>query len=86
MTGPSVRKLIATKMASQMVGPNGHIGTAIDAIMKPGNLAAHGKIASDFVVAAIAAVKSAPNNPYGDNDEAIAAEILRRIDGKKKIV
>ena len=32
--------------------------------------------------AAIQLVKSAPDNPYGDDDEAIAGELLRRIEEK----
>jgi hypothetical protein len=32
---------------------------------------------------AIAVVKTAPDNPFGD-DEAIAGEILRRVDEKKQ--
>jgi lysozyme family protein len=40
--------------------------------------------ASKWVQEAIDAVKSAPDNPYGDNDEAIAEAILAKLDEKRR--
>jgi tRNA G18 (ribose-2'-O)-methylase SpoU len=83
--GPNVKKLIAHKMSLIMISPgcgNG-LATAIEALTKPGNLGAVAREATTWVEAAIAAVKAAPDNPYGD-DEAIASEILHQIELRKK--
>lgn len=79
MQGPNVRKLIAHKMSLLMVPAGGGLATALQALTKPGNLAAVAKEATAWVEAAIAVVKTAPDNPYGEDDEAIAGAILKGI-------
>jgi hypothetical protein len=39
--------------------------------------------ATAWVEQALAAVKSARDNPYGDDDEAIAGEILRQVEARQ---
>jgi hypothetical protein len=39
--------------------------------------------AEAWVEQALAAVKAAPGNPYGNDDEAIAGEILSQIEARK---
>ncbi len=85
MQGPNVRKLIVTKMSLIMVPPgSGTIYTALEAMVKPGNIGDVARQATEWVEAAIAAVKMAHGNPYGDDDEAIAGEILRQVEKRKK--
>lgn len=50
-----------------------------DVIEKSNDLGDIARVATEWVEAEIGAVKSAPNNPYGEDDEAIAGEILRRL-------
>ncbi len=83
MQGPNVKKLIVHKMSLLMVPPGGNLGTAIDALRKPGNVVAVAREATAWVEAAIAAVKAAPGSTWTD-DEAIAGEILRQVELKKK--
>jgi hypothetical protein len=89
MQGPNVKKLIAHKMSLIMVPPgcgdgkHAAAGVAIAALMAPGNIGKVAREATAWVEAAIAAVKSAPDNPYTD-DEAIAGEILRQIELRMK--
>jgi hypothetical protein len=67
--GPNVRKLIVHKMSLLMIPP-GSKEPARDA--------------TAWVEQAIAVVKTAPDNPYGDDDEAIAGAILEGIEAKKR--
>lgn len=84
--GPNVKKLIAHKMSLLMVPPgcgNG-LQTALAALTKPGNVVAVAKEATMWVNEAIAVMKTAPDSPYGDDDEAIAGAILAKIEEKLK--
>lgn len=78
--GPNVRKLIVHKMALLMIPPGtpNAFQAGITALSTPGSIAAKAKEAAAWVEQAIAVVKTAPDNPYHD-DEAIAAEILQRV-------
>lgn len=84
--GPNVKKLIAHKMALDMIPvgtpPGEGLATGIAAIAKPGNVAAVCRAATEWVAGAIAIVKMAPDNPFKD-DEEIAGEILRQIEERK---
>lgn len=76
--GPNVKKLIVHKMTLDMVPTGAGIG---DVIEKFGDLAGYARRATEWVEVALRAVKAAPDNPYGEDDEAIAAEILRKLGG-----
>ena len=80
--GPNVKKLIVHKMSLIMGPPGGGAGAVVANLVRPGNLAAVAREATEWVESAIATVKSAPDNPYA-TDEEIAGEILRQIDAKK---
>jgi hypothetical protein len=81
--GPNVRKLIIHKMSLIMVPDGGGIYSAIEAMATPGRIGEVAREATQWAEAVLALVRTAPDNPYGD-DEAIAGEILRRIEEKKK--
>jgi hypothetical protein len=84
--GPNVRSLIVRKMSLLMipVGSKEPLETGIRALMEPGRIGAVAREATDWVMAAIAVVKTAPDNPYGDDDEAIAGRILADIEERKR--
>ena len=73
--GPNVRKLIVRKMTMLMVPDGSGIG---DVVQKFNDIGRYAREATEWVEAAISAVKAAPGNRHGDDDEAIAGEILRR--------
>lgn len=81
--GPNVRKLICHRMSSIIVPPNGGPKDVFEAITTPNRLTQVARESTEWVEQVFAAVKSAPNNPFGDDDEAIAGEILRRIEERK---
>jgi len=81
--GPNVKRLITQRMAQVMIPPGGGFLTGLEALAKPGNIGKVAREATDWVNKAISLVKEAPNNPYGDDDEVIAGEILRQIELKR---
>jgi len=85
--GPNVKKLIARKMSSLAI-PVGSgkesFAKGLDVITSREKFLSIASQASDFVRRAIAELKTAPDNPYGDDDEAIAGEILKRIEEVEK--
>jgi hypothetical protein len=84
--GPNVRKLIVTRM-SVLIVPAGSgkksFSVAVEALRKEGNLLRICREATAWVEEALAVVKSAPDNPHGNDDEAIAAAILQKIEETK---
>ena len=83
--GPNVKKLIAAKMAADAIPKGGNFQSGVEYLMSP-DLATKAQAAAEWVRDAIQAVKSAPDNPFGDDDEAIAGEMLRlaeqRMEGR----
>jgi len=79
--GPQVKQLIFARMSVLAIPEqtDNPLRAGFDAIMTPGRLAHYAREATAWVEAALALVKSRPDNPYGDDDEAIAARILSTI-------
>ncbi len=86
MKGPNVRKLIAHKMSLLMAPPgtDNQLGQALKFLIEPGKIVAVAREATQWVEAAIAVVRSAPDNPY-TTDEEIAGAILEKIEKQKTI-
>ena len=87
--GPNVKNLIFRKMSLIMIPPGCDDGKGaaflkgVEGLTKTGVLISAAKQAGVWVHDAIAAVKNAPGgDAYGD-DEAIAGEILKRIEERK---
>jgi hypothetical protein len=85
--GPNVKRLIAHKMSLLLIPPGSGknaLGVGLAGLAKPGNLVAVAREATAWVEEALAVVKTAPDNPYGEDDEAIAGAILEGIEARKK--
>ena len=78
------RKLIAHKMAIDIVPSNtgNAYGACLSALSKPGNLAQMYRDADSWVTQAIAMVKTAPDNPFVD-DDAIIKHLLDAVEKRK---
>jgi hypothetical protein len=81
--GPNVKQLISHKMSLDAVPPGGGFADAVALLLDREKLLASNRAAIDWVKAALAAIKAAPDNTFGEDDEAIAGELLRRIDERK---
>ena len=79
--GPNVKRLISMRMAMLAIpaGTKDPLMAGIHTILDQQKWRLVVKSAVQWVQEAIAAVRSAPDNSYGD-DETIAGEILRRIE------
>lgn len=77
--GPNVKKLIAHKMSIDAIPNGGGLGDGLKFLMDKQRIIAGAKAATEWVNQAISVVKTAPDNPWGDDDEAIAGEILRQV-------
>ncbi len=83
LLGPNAKRLVAHKMALDAVPNGGGMLDALTFLLTPGCLASSARDAAAWVCAALDAVKSAPDNAFGDDDEAIAGELLRRLSAPK---
>jgi hypothetical protein len=85
--GPNVRRLIVRKMALLAI-PVGSgkesFSLGLDVITNREKFSSIAAQASDWVRRAIKTMKTAPDNPYGDDDEAIAGAILEGIEQREK--
>lgn len=79
--GPNTKKLLAHLIALEAIPPSGGLASGIEFLANPKQGIER---AAANLEAALAAVKSAPDNPYGDDDEAIAAAILDALEAKRK--
>lgn len=77
--GPNVTKLITRFIAREAVPPGGGLASAVDffnnAELRKNVL----ESAEAKAIRAIQVIKSAPDNPFGDDDERIASELLSQI-------
>lgn len=80
--GPNVRRLIVERMSYLMVPPGGELADALGAMIRLGGIEDFARRATEEIEACIASVRSAPDNPYRD-DEEIAAAILKGIEEKR---
>src|ERR1041384_6431851 len=83
--GPNMRRFVTYKMAL-LATPPGTKDPLAAGIVSILNIAESGKHWREAVVwccAAVDAVKSAPDNPHGDDDEAIAGVILAGIKARQ---
>ncbi len=79
MQGPYVKKLIVRRMAQLMVPDSGGFADAMHELAAPGNIGKRNREATAWVEVALEAVRTAPDNPYED-DEAIAKAVLEAIE------
>jgi hypothetical protein len=79
--GPNVRRLIAIKMAQDAIPSGGGFADGLKYLTSPG-LGQKAQAAAEWAEDAIRTVKSAPDNPWGDDDEAIARELVNRVEAK----
>ena len=77
--GPNFKRLVCMKASQIIIPKNCKIADAINSIIAPGRLQDATRVAYEWVRFAIDAVKKAPANPFGNDEEAIAGEILKRV-------
>ena len=78
--GPNVKKLLAHFIALEAVPRGGGFADGWNFLADNDRRRRGMARAMSNLEAALTALKSAPDNPYGDDDEAIAAAILERVE------
>lgn len=81
--GPNLKRLMAHKMAIDAVPPGGGLFSALDVLMSPKKMQESAQSALEWSILAVNAVRCAVDNPYGDDEEVIAGEILSKIEERK---
>lgn len=84
--GPNVRKLICHKIAVIAIpaGTKHGLADGVNFLRDRDRIANAAREATGWVNEAIELVKRSPGNEFGDDDEAIAGEILRQIEKRKQ--
>ena len=68
------------KVARDAIPDGGGVAAGIDFLLNPERIRETTRAAFEFVQEAIDAVRAAPDNPYGDDEEAIAKHIVEEIE------
>lgn len=79
--GANVRRLMIEFSSTLAVrsGSGTPMQNALNILAKPGGIAGNMREALRQTELALEAMKAAPDNPYGNDDEAIAGEILEEL-------
>lgn len=78
--GPNMKRLLAFCLAKEAIPAGGGMKDALDFFSKTDHRRAVIEKAMQTCDACINAAKRAHDNPYGDDEEAIAAAILGRLE------
>lgn len=79
--GPNVNKLITRFIAREAVPPGGGLASGLEFFINPEWRKQVLERAESNAIQAIYLVKSAPDSPFGNDDENIARELLNKIEG-----
>lgn len=77
--GPNVTILITKFIAREAVPPGGGLASAVEFLSNPERRKQVLEMAEFEAIQAIQLIKSAPDNPFGNDDERIASELLDQI-------
>jgi hypothetical protein len=77
--GPNITKLITKFVAREAVPPGGGLASGLEFFSNPEGRKQVLESAEAKAIQAIQLIKSAPDNPFGDDDEQIASELLSQI-------
>lgn len=81
--GPNVTKLIIKFIAHHAVPINGGIADGIEFIRNAERRKAVLESAESDAIRSIQLIKNSPDNPFGNDDEKIAEELLKQIASRK---
>lgn len=81
--GPNLKKLMIHFMAVDAVPPGGGLQAAVDLIMSPNGIRDSAQRSLAKALAAIDAMRAAPDNPYGNEEEVIAGAFVKQIEERK---
>lgn len=77
--GPNEKKLITKRIAAVMIPEGGCVFDGFEALTDPVKLGRIAKESTKWISVMLEAIKNAPDNPYGNDNEVIAASILEKM-------
>jgi len=80
--GKNMKRLLAIKVSRDAIPNGGGFASGLEFLMNPERIKEVSLKSLEWCDQAIAAVKSAPDNPYGDDEEVIAGAILEKMGEK----
>lgn len=78
--GTNMKRLMSYFIARLAIPPGGGMAAGITLFTEPGKYEAVARQALEQVDIAITAMRAAPDNPYGDDEEVIAGAIVAEIE------
>lgn len=81
--GENVKRLFSLTFARMAVPLGSGVAGAMK-VIESGKMPSISRQAMHKVEAMLSSVKAATDNPYGNDDEVIAAELLKRLDDAKE--
>lgn len=81
--GPNAKRLMSYYMAKEAIPKGGGFADGIAFLTNPERVRDVARDALKFVDAAVFLMRSAPDNPYGDDEEAICAAYLAELEKKR---
>lgn len=84
--GPNVTRLLAQFIGREAIPPGGSFNDGIAFLTDPQRRKAGIELAEKNMLAALKLIKTAPDNPFGNDDEAIAADLLKKIEQRKAMI
>lgn len=82
--GKNVKRLITMFMAKEAIPNGGGFKDGVDFLLNPERVRASASRAQHAAKQAIELIKNAKDNPYGDDDEQIAAIIISEVEKKSR--
>lgn len=77
--GKNMKRLLAVRVSREAIPPGGGFAAGLDFLMNPERMKEVTRQSLEWCDQAIAAVRAAPDNPYGDDEETIAGVILAQL-------
>jgi len=81
--GPNVKALLIEFLARIAVPPGGGLADGLATLTNPDKMRLQAKQAQAEMEIALAAVKATRDNPFGDDDEAIAGSLLALLEERR---
>jgi hypothetical protein len=78
--GPNEKKLITKRIAAVMIPEGGSVLDGFNALTNPARMGQIAKESTKWISVMLEAIKSAPDNPHGNDNEVIAASILKQME------
>lgn len=80
--GPNMKRLLSFWVSRLAVPPGAGMSAAISTFTTPGKLADLTRQALSEIDVALTAMRAAPDNPYGNDEEVIAGAIVDELQKK----